>query len=320
MSTFLKYILLFVLLTQTTCICLAQPDFALPLHGIQGKDFWILNYVDHNREYKAITDYNCGNRTYDGHRGTDFHIRSFGAMDSGVYVHAVADGIVAALKDGMYDRSKRMNNNGFGNYIEILHGNYRVTYAHLRKGSLFVKAGDTVKKGQPIAFVGSAGNSVKPHVHLEVTDETKIITIDPFYGDCSKKLPSFWEEQLSYDTSLAVLETMLVPYIPITDSLLDTLQERHLARDTFYTKKDSLFCFYANIVGLKEGDEIRAEWHREVKNRLMYSYTFKWKHNFYLGYIYPYLFKPYKAGKCYVSIYVNNKFLVKRRFYISKEQ
>ena len=241
-------------------------------------------------------------------------------MDSGVQVLAVADGIVEAVKDGKYDRSKRINNAGFGNYIEILHDNYRVSYAHLRKGSLMVNTGDTVKKGQPIALVGSAGNSVRPHLHLEVTDETGMITIDPFYGDCSRKLPSFWEEQLPYDTSLGVLETMFVPYLPITDSLLDTMQERHNARDTFYMRRDSLFCFYANVVGLNHGDEVRAEWYRVKNDKLMYTYTFEWRHKSYFGYIFPYLPRPYRSGECYVSIYVNDKLFIKRRFYISKKK
>lgn len=55
---------------------------------------------------------------------------------------------------------------GYGYFVVIEHSNgIRTLYAHCSK--LKVKAGDTVKKGQVIALVGSTGNSTGPHLHLE---------------------------------------------------------------------------------------------------------------------------------------------------------
>lgn len=55
----------------------------------------------------------------------------------------------------------------YGNMILINHGNNYVTrYAHL--SALIVGAGDSVKKGQLIARVGSTGNSTGPHLHFEI--------------------------------------------------------------------------------------------------------------------------------------------------------
>lgn len=72
---------------------------------------------------------------------------------------------VLASKDGTVVTAKW--NNGYGYYITINHGNGIATlYAHNSK--LLVKAGDTVKKGQVIAKVGSTGNSTGPHIHFEV--------------------------------------------------------------------------------------------------------------------------------------------------------
>lgn len=55
----------------------------------------------------------------------------------------------------------------YGNIVKIDHGNGMQTYyAHCSK--LLVNSGQTVKRGERIALVGSTGNSTGPHVHFEV--------------------------------------------------------------------------------------------------------------------------------------------------------
>jgi murein DD-endopeptidase MepM/ murein hydrolase activator NlpD len=65
-----------------------------------------------------------------------------------------------------------------GNYVIIRHaGGEYSQYAHLKQGSVKVKAGDKVKRGQVIGQLGHTGNSTEPHLHFQLTDGP-----DPMYS------------------------------------------------------------------------------------------------------------------------------------------
>lgn len=67
--------------------------------------------------------------------------------------------------------------NSYGNYVVIDHGDgVSTVYAHASK--LLVKKGDTVKKGDIIAKVGTTGNSTGYHLHFEFRQNGKYT--DPF--------------------------------------------------------------------------------------------------------------------------------------------
>lgn len=58
---------------------------------------------------------------------------------------------------------------GYGNCIFIDHGNGLWTiYGHIMNDGIYVKVGDTVKRGQKIAGVGSTGQATGNHLHFEV--------------------------------------------------------------------------------------------------------------------------------------------------------
>lgn len=58
-----------------------------------------------------------------------------------------------------------------GNHIVLdLGGGKYALYAHLKPGSIKVKEGDTVKRGQVMALVGNTGNTSAPHLHFHVMD------------------------------------------------------------------------------------------------------------------------------------------------------
>ncbi len=63
---------------------------------------------------------------------------------------------------------------GYGNLVEINHGNGYVTrYAH--NSEHLVEVGDMVKKGQSIALMGSSGRSTGPHIHFEVLRHGNVV-------------------------------------------------------------------------------------------------------------------------------------------------
>lgn len=76
---------------------------------------------------------------------------------------------ICACADGVVILTKELNYS-YGRYIVIQHNINGQTlytlYAH--NNTLYVKAGDTVQKGQHIADSGSTGNSTGPHCHLSV--------------------------------------------------------------------------------------------------------------------------------------------------------
>ncbi|MFI5723838.1 M23 family metallopeptidase [Streptomyces cyaneofuscatus] len=57
-------------------------------------------------------------------------------------------------------------------------------YAHLQRGSLQVKAGDTVRAGQLLGRVGNSGNTTEPHLHFQLMDGP-----DP---DSARGIPFTW--------------------------------------------------------------------------------------------------------------------------------
>jgi hypothetical protein len=85
------------------------------------------------------------------HKGVDF------AGTAGEQIVAVAAGIVTWAGERA----------GYGKLVEVNHGDGYITrYAHNER--TLVSVGETVKRGEPLALMGSTGHSTGPHVHFEV--------------------------------------------------------------------------------------------------------------------------------------------------------
>ena len=118
-----------------------------------------------------------GSRTHPIFGTTKFHDGIDLGVDEGTAVQAVADGKVIEADE----------NDGYGNYVEIDHGNgLHSFYGH--NSQLMVSAGQTVTVGTLIAYSGSTGYSTGPHLHfcMHVNGES----VNPMdYLDGSKVMP-----------------------------------------------------------------------------------------------------------------------------------
>lgn len=97
------------------------------------------------------------------HAGLDF------TAPQGTPIYATADGRIktAGRSDG-----------GYGNYVVINHGyGYETLYGHMVR--IKVRAGQNIKRGEVIGWIGSTGKSTGPHCHYEVHKNGN--PVDPIY-------------------------------------------------------------------------------------------------------------------------------------------
>ncbi len=143
---------------------------------------------------RRISSY-FGYRWNRNHNGVDISSGQYGLP-----IYAIADGTVYTCVTSCkhnYGKKplKTCCGSGYGNYVSINHGNYKgdpnvqikAYYAHL--GSVTVKNGATVKKGQIIGYMGSTGRSTGPHLHFGMIRSTK---------NANGKWTDTWKDPMSF--------------------------------------------------------------------------------------------------------------------------
>ena len=113
-----------------------------------------------------ISDEGFKNPTEQGVLTSAFGER-WGRTHKGIDIGADLNTEIYAADDGIITYAGEMG--GYGNYVTIDHENgFETAYAHCN--SIAVYVGQSVKKGDVIAYVGSTGNSTGPHLHFEVRE------------------------------------------------------------------------------------------------------------------------------------------------------
>jgi murein DD-endopeptidase MepM/ murein hydrolase activator NlpD len=119
---------------------------------------WVQMYPD-GKTYKRDTSDNKNYRAY------------------GAEVHAVADGVVTQVGDGIPQNTPGAKSLAVPITLETIGGNHVIMeignglfafYAHMQPGSLRVKVGDKVRRGQVLGLLGNTGNSSAPHLHFQI--------------------------------------------------------------------------------------------------------------------------------------------------------
>jgi len=187
------------IMTKGGTISINQQDKALVISAPVGEGIWRnsngvedgfrghrngairpLNGIPYQKQKYAI-DFIRYNEKGEAYQGKTSDNRSWFGYDSDVL--AVADARVAEVLDNVpecqpfipdEERLAKITNLS-GNYIILNIGNsIYAFYGHLKPGSILVKKGDQVKKGQLIAKLGNSGNSTAPHLHFAINRHTPI--------------------------------------------------------------------------------------------------------------------------------------------------
>jgi hypothetical protein len=161
--------------------------------------YGISNYVDHDPT-PGIEDYNCSDRSYNGHRGTDIFLWPYEwhmVDNEQVEVIAAAPGTIVWKTDGNDSYNCVLTGGLTWNAIFVRHDDNSVSwYGHMKEGSLTSKGvGDDVDEGEFLGIVASSGYSTGPHLHFEVYDSNNEL-MDPYSGACNDlNEESLWQEQ-----------------------------------------------------------------------------------------------------------------------------
>ncbi|MGB0037002.1 MAG: M23 family metallopeptidase [Candidatus Acidiferrales bacterium] len=116
------------------------------------------------------------------HRGDPLDNKNYRAY--GAEIHAVSDGIVTDAKDGIAQNIPGANSRAVPITLETIGGNHVIMeiapgqfafYAHMQQGSVRVKVGDKVRRGDVLGLVGNSGNSTEPHLHFHISNSNSML-------------------------------------------------------------------------------------------------------------------------------------------------
>ena len=114
------------------------------------------------------------------------------AFGYGDDVLAVADGVIIGLRNDMAESALISRNpphplgEGAGNYIALrLQGGQIAFYEHLRPGSVRVRIGMRVRRGQVLGALGFTGDTTGPHLHFHLAGANSLLGAEgvPFVFD-----------------------------------------------------------------------------------------------------------------------------------------
>lgn len=145
---------------------------------------WFAIYGPRSEEFKYVAEAGVATGTLGypvegvtGCDASDYPYYSDGDYHGGTDINSgvgASEGMNILAADGGTVKTVKNLNYSYGSHVIIDHGNgYTTLYAHMQNGSITVKEGDLVSKGQIIGKLGSTGNSTGPHLHIELRINNK---------------------------------------------------------------------------------------------------------------------------------------------------
>lgn len=177
-------------------------------------------------------------------------------------VYAPADGTVYLAKDGM-DNTYKTGKPDYGNYVMIQHAPGVWTLSgHLLKGSVCVKKGQKVKRGQQVGNMGNSGYSDGPHDHFEVYlndtyDSNRVDPVDYVYAWPHQAVHAGDKKKYGIKTYTPIEEVghpvernIYVDQMQVITDTLNARKEPNLKGDLLGYVKPGIY----NIYGMTEAD------------------------------------------------------------------
>lgn len=125
--------------------------------------------ITHKNEYRHAWDFVIEDENFKTYRLPGTAVEDYYCYN--LPVLAPAEGYVETIIDGIEDNLVGDVNltQNWGNTIIIRHAPYLYSkLSHLKKGSIKVRIGEYVYRGQPLAHNGSSGRSPEPHLHFQL--------------------------------------------------------------------------------------------------------------------------------------------------------
>lgn len=250
-----------LLLSLAAPVAAGELVLAPPIDCELGQSCYVQHYVDLDPS-PAAQDFQCGDLTYDGHKGTDFAVQTLADMQRGVNVLAAAAGQVTGMRDGVADieysakTAEATKGRECGNGVVVRHSDgWETQYCHLKSGSITVKSGDQVSQGAVLGQVGLSGKTQFPHVHLSVRKDGEVV--DPFAPDtengCGFAGQGLWDREIFYAPAGLI-------YIGFTDGIpsYDAVKNGTAAQSVLAPDTNGLVLF-AYVFGGRKDDIITLQ-------------------------------------------------------------
>lgn len=146
-----------------------EVPLALPFYGEWTVTQGHQGEYTHKGEWRHAWDFEITNEEGKTFRGSGDLLKDYYCYDKAIL--APDDGVIETVVDGIDDNTigERNLEQNWGNTIIIKHRAHLFTkLSHLKPGSIEVRQGDKVRKGDTLARCGNSGHSPYPHLHFQV--------------------------------------------------------------------------------------------------------------------------------------------------------